>query len=112
MKLFSRRELILFLSVFLLVLILALTITVSVSLSKRNRDDSRAHARVSGDGFVFEDFLFPEDYSEPWHMDWRLHRERLERWDSETVARFSQDIPGIILEILKEDNTQRLLNER
>ena len=110
MKLFSRRELILFMSVFLLVLLLAVTITISVSLSRRNRDDSRAAARQAPGGLVFDDFLFPEDYSEPWHMDWKLHRERLERWDRETASRFSQDIPGIVLEILRDENTQRLLN--
>ena len=110
MSLFTRKELTIFLAVFLVVLIVSIGITIGVSAAKnKNRDTGEIGEPVENGEFTFEDFLIPEEYRQPYFMDVMPVREPMERWDSEMAERFSRDIPSIVLEIIREENTRRLL---
>jgi len=114
MRLFTRKELTIFLSVFLSVLVLSLVIAVSVSLAKRKTAGTGADT-VKADSekaLGFDDFLIPEEYRTPWYMDITPSREPVERWDEATAQRFRQDVSGIVLDIIREENTNTLLEGR
>lgn len=111
MKLFTRRELTIFLSVFFAVLLVSLTIAVSVSLVRRKASAPPADMQeeAAPSALSFDDFLIPESYKAPYYMDPAPWREPAERWDDKTASRFTQDVPAIILDIIRSENTARLL---
>lgn len=114
MRLFTRRELTIFFAVFLVVLVVSLAVAVSISLVRNRKAAPTApvEQRDTEGILSFDDFLVPGDYRHPYHMDPMPGREPVEQWDDETAEKFSPDIPAMVLEIIRQENTARLLEGR
>ncbi len=116
MRLFTERELKIFLIIFTAVLVMVLTITLLTVIARRGRQEQKnpGYTEKSSAEIDIKDLVIPEEFNQVWKSSWYPSRPRRDVWTEEQVQMYWADTNEILTDHFEEESRiliEEILNQ-